>query len=184
MVPCLRHIWNRVSCPREPFPFICICSWINAQISGSSWRKGLGSEASREQSGEKQDLSLLVAGAPLSTVCCLTLDVHLLLPCQHVRCEEHPNRSTWPKLNKFSNCSKTALEGVVTTENHTHGQIRSTWLHLMPPNVPRAWLSHQVPPAKSCCWGAGFGTPCSWGGVGRGEVHTGAGTRACPKWMP
>lgn len=93
----------------------------------------------------------------------------------HVRCEEHPNRSTWPKLNKFPNCSKTTLEGVVTTENHTHGQIRSTWLHLMPPNVPGAWLSHQVPPAKSCCWGAGFGTLLGWGGERRG-AHRGRHT--------
>lgn len=86
----------------------------------------------------------------------------------HVRWEEHPNRSTWPKLNKFPNCSKTTLEGVVRTEKHTHGQIRSTWLHLMTPNVPGAQLSHQVPPAKSCCWGTGFGTLQSWGGERRG----------------
>lgn len=32
------------------------------------------------------------------------------------RCEEHPCRSTWPKLCKFPNCSKTTLEGVVSTE--------------------------------------------------------------------
>lgn len=93
----------------------------------------------------------------------------------HVRCEEHPNRSTWPKLNKFPNCTKTTLEGVVTTENHTHGQIGSTWLHLMPPNVPGAWLSHQMPLAKSCCWGAGFGTLRSGGGKRRG-AHRGRHT--------
>lgn len=28
--------------------------------------------------------SLLAAGTPLSTVHCLTLDVHMLLPCQHM----------------------------------------------------------------------------------------------------
>lgn len=37
----------------------------------------------------------------------------------------------------------------------------------MPPNVPGAWLSHQMPPAKSC-WGAGFGTLHSWGGERKG----------------
>lgn len=129
-----------------------------------------------KQSGEKSDLF------PVS---CRSTTQHSALPDPgrphasamptHVRCEEHPNRSTWPKLNKFPNCSKTTLEGVVTTENHTHGQIRSTWLHLMPPNVPGAWLSHQVPPAKSCCWGAGFGTLRGWGGERRG-AHRGRHT--------
>lgn len=58
------------------------------------------------------------------------------------------------------------------TENHTHGRNRSTWLHLMTPNVPGAQLSHQMPPANSC-WGTGFGTLHNWGGERsiQGQAH-------------
>ena len=127
--------------------------------------------------------SLLVAGTPLSRVHCLTLDVHMLLPCQHML----DVKST---LTEVLDLNRTNF--LIAVRQHLR-----VWLpqkitpmdRLGAPGCTSCLLMSQGHDYLIRCHlpslvAEELALACCVVGVGRREEHTGAGTNACLKCIP